>query len=169
MYECTCKSIEPLDMIKRTTFDQNQCMTSYLIYDFRPTYFSYFQKISANSNSHNVKKQVDQYGSITVVKGLKNYKENTASRRDFEKIRSAHFSSKSLSLPSRLTTKIYNITFYCIKIMHSFASFIIFFSFKFVLFTPLLRWSEALIRIKTNLAKKKSPIGIKQVRLWTND
>ena len=52
-----------------------------------------------------------EYGSIPVVKGLKNYKENTASRRDFEKVRSAHFSSKSLGLPSRLTTKIYSITF----------------------------------------------------------
>ena len=42
----------------------------YLIFDFRPTYFSYFQKISANSNSHNGEKQVEPYGSMAVVKGL---------------------------------------------------------------------------------------------------
>ena len=41
-----------------------------LIFDFRPTYFSYLQKISANSNSHNGKKQVEPYGSMPVVKGV---------------------------------------------------------------------------------------------------
>ena len=46
--------IESLDLIKRTTFHQNQFMTCYLIFNFRATYFSYFQKISANSNSHYV-------------------------------------------------------------------------------------------------------------------
>ena len=48
----------------------NEFMTCYLIFDFRPTYFSYFQKISANSNSHNVKKEVEPKDTIPVVKGL---------------------------------------------------------------------------------------------------
>ena len=60
MYECTCKTIESSELINITTFDQNQFMTCYLIFNFRPTYFSYFQKIIANSNSHNVKKQVEK-------------------------------------------------------------------------------------------------------------
>ena len=38
--------IESLKLIKVTTFDQNQFMTFYLIFNFRPTYFSYFQKKS---------------------------------------------------------------------------------------------------------------------------
>ena len=59
--------IKSLDLIKGTTFDLKQFMTCHLIFDFRPTYYSYFQKISANSYSHNVKKQVDPYGSISVV------------------------------------------------------------------------------------------------------
>ena len=33
--------------------------------------FSYFQKITANSNSHNVKKQMDPNGSIPIVQGFK--------------------------------------------------------------------------------------------------
>ena len=64
------ETIESLKLVKITTFDQNQFMTCYLIFDFRSTYFSYFQELSANSNSHNVKKQVEPYGSIPVVKGL---------------------------------------------------------------------------------------------------
>ena len=43
-YECSCKTIESLKLVKITTFDQNQFMTCYLILDLRPTYFSYFQK-----------------------------------------------------------------------------------------------------------------------------
>ena len=45
-------------------------MTCYLILDFRPTYFSYFQKIIAISHSHNVKKEVDPKDPFPVVKGL---------------------------------------------------------------------------------------------------
>ena len=45
-------------------------MTCYLILDFRPTYFSYFQKITAISHSHNVKKEVDPKLAFPVVKGL---------------------------------------------------------------------------------------------------
>ena len=40
-------------LIKINTFNQNQFMTCYLIFNFRPIYFSYFRKITANSNSHN--------------------------------------------------------------------------------------------------------------------
>ena len=61
MYECLCKTIEYLKLIKITTFDQSQFMTCYLIFNFRPTYFSYFQKIIAYSISHNVKKQVEKF------------------------------------------------------------------------------------------------------------
>ena len=46
-------------------------MTCYLILDFRPTYFSYFRKITAISHSHNVKKEVDPKLAFPVVKGLK--------------------------------------------------------------------------------------------------
>ena len=46
-------------------------MTCYLILDFRPTYFSYFQKITAISHSHNVKKEMDPKDPFSVVKGLK--------------------------------------------------------------------------------------------------
>ena len=56
MYESTCKTIESLNLIKIGTFDQNQFMACYLIFNFRPTYFSYFRKIIALSISHNVKK-----------------------------------------------------------------------------------------------------------------
>ena len=49
------ETIESLKLITRTTFDQNQFMTCYLIFNFRPVYFSYFQ-IIAESNSHNVEK-----------------------------------------------------------------------------------------------------------------
>ena len=73
MYECPCKTIESLDLIKRTTFDKNQFMTCYLIFNFRPTFFSYFWKITADSVFHNVKKQVGQKWPFPVVKGLKNY------------------------------------------------------------------------------------------------
>ena len=60
MYEGSCKTIEFLKLVKITTFDQNELMTCYLIFNFRPTYFAYFHKITANSYSHNVKKQVEQ-------------------------------------------------------------------------------------------------------------
>ena len=46
-------------------------MTCYLTLDFRPTYFSYFQKIIAISRSHNVKKEVNPKDAFPVVKGLK--------------------------------------------------------------------------------------------------
>ena len=72
MYECPCKTIESLDLIKRTTFDKNQFMTCYLIFNFRPTFFSYFWKITADSVFHNVKKQVGQKWPFPVVKGLIN-------------------------------------------------------------------------------------------------
>ena len=49
------KTIKTLKLIKIINFDQNEFMTSYLIFNFRPAYFLYFQKIIANSNSHNVK------------------------------------------------------------------------------------------------------------------
>ena len=49
-------------------------MTCYLILDFRPTYFSYFQKITAISHSHNVKKEGDPKDPFPVVKGLKKQK-----------------------------------------------------------------------------------------------
>ena len=57
-------------------------MTCYLILNFRPTYFSYFQKITVISHSHNVKKEGDPKDPFHVVKGLKliskfqNYKFN---------------------------------------------------------------------------------------------
>ena len=70
MYECSCNTMKSLKVIKITTFDQNQFMTCYLIFNFRPTYFSYFRKITVISISHNVKKLVDQKWSIPVVKGL---------------------------------------------------------------------------------------------------
>ena len=70
MYECPCKTIESLDLIKRTTFDKNQFMTCYLIFNFRPTFFSYFWKITADSVFHNVKKQVGQKWPFPVVKEL---------------------------------------------------------------------------------------------------
>ena len=49
---------------------QNQFRTCYLILDFRPTYFSYFQKITAISHAHNVKKEVVPKDPFPVVKGL---------------------------------------------------------------------------------------------------
>ena len=70
MYECTRNTRKSLKVIKITTFDQNQFMTCYLIFNFRPTYFSYFRKITVISISHNFKKLVDQKWSIPVVKGL---------------------------------------------------------------------------------------------------
>ena len=60
MYECTCKMVGFLKLKKMPTFDQNQFLTCYLIFNFRPIYFSYFQKFIAQSISHNVKKQVEQ-------------------------------------------------------------------------------------------------------------
>ena len=86
MYECPCKTIESLDLIKRTTFDKNQFMTCYLIFNFRPTFFSYFWKITADSVFHNVKKQVGQKWPFPVVKGLKFSKNiRRAGRIIFEK------------------------------------------------------------------------------------
>ena len=71
MYECPCKTIESLDLMKRTILDKNQLMTCYLIFNFRPTFFSYFWKITADSVFHNVKKQVGQKWPFPVVKGLR--------------------------------------------------------------------------------------------------
>ena len=71
MYEGKCNMMKSLKVIKVTTFAKNQFMTCYLIFNFRPTYFSYFRKITANSISHNVKKEVGPNGPIPVVKGLK--------------------------------------------------------------------------------------------------
>ena len=45
-----------LKVIKIAIFEQNQFMTCYLIFNFSPTYFSYFRKITVISISHNVKK-----------------------------------------------------------------------------------------------------------------
>ena len=70
MYECTCNTMKSFKVIKITIFDQNQFMTCYLIFNFRPTYFSYFRKTTAISISHNVKKQMVQKWTIPVVKGL---------------------------------------------------------------------------------------------------
>ena len=71
MYKCPCKTVESLDLMKRTIFDKNQFMTCYLIFNFRPTFFSYFWKITADSVFHNVKKQVGQKWPFPVVKGLR--------------------------------------------------------------------------------------------------
>ena len=71
MYECSCNTMKSLKVIKITTFDQNQFMTCYLIFNFRPTYFSYFLKITAISISDNVKKLVDQKWSFPVVKRVR--------------------------------------------------------------------------------------------------
>ena len=71
MYECSCNTMKSLKVIKITTFDQNQFMTCYLIFNFKPTYFSYFRKITAISISHNVKKEVGPNGPFPVVKGLR--------------------------------------------------------------------------------------------------
>ena len=65
-----CNMMKTVNVIK-VSFDQDQFITGYLIFDFRPTYVSYLQKISANSHSHNVKKEVEPSGSIPVVKRLK--------------------------------------------------------------------------------------------------
>ena len=73
MYECSCNTMKSLKVIKITTFDQNQFMTCYLIFNFKPTYFSYFRKITAISISHNVKKEVGPNGPFPVVKGLKEH------------------------------------------------------------------------------------------------
>ena len=70
MYECTCNTMKSLKVIKITIFDQNQFMTCYLIFNFRPTFFSYFRRIIAISVCHNVKKQMVQKWTIPVVKGL---------------------------------------------------------------------------------------------------
>ena len=70
MYECSCNTMKSLKVIKITTFDQNQFMTCYLILNFKPTYFSYFRKITAISISHNVKKEVGPNGPFPVVRGL---------------------------------------------------------------------------------------------------
>ena len=70
MYECSCNTMKSLKVIKITTFDQNQFMTCYLIFNFKPTYFSYFRKITAISISHNVKKEVGPNGPFPVVRGL---------------------------------------------------------------------------------------------------
>ena len=43
------------DYCKTIAFDKDKFMT-YLIFNFKPTYFSYFHKIIAYFNSHNVKK-----------------------------------------------------------------------------------------------------------------
>ena len=64
------KTIKTLKLIKIINVVQNQFMTFYLIFNFRLAYFLYFQKIIANSNYHNVKKQLEQKRSIPVVKGL---------------------------------------------------------------------------------------------------
>ena len=69
MYKCICYTMKSFKEINITTFSQNQFMTCYLIFNFRPTYFSYFRKITANS--HNVKKEVGPNGPIPVVKGLR--------------------------------------------------------------------------------------------------
>ena len=70
MYDCTCNMMKSSKVIKVTTFAQNQFMICYLIFNFRPTYYSYFRKITALSISHNVRKLVDQKWSFPVVKGL---------------------------------------------------------------------------------------------------
>ena len=69
MYECACKTIESLNVIK-ITFGQNQFITYYIMFNFRRTYFAHFQNISANSDPYKVKKQVEQKRSIPVVNGL---------------------------------------------------------------------------------------------------
>ena len=43
-------------LLTTNTFHQNQFLTFYLIFNFRLTYFSYFQKITTDSYSHIVKK-----------------------------------------------------------------------------------------------------------------
>ena len=53
-----------------TTFAQNKFMTCYLIFNFKPAYFSYFRKITATSISHNVKKEMGPKEPFPVVKGL---------------------------------------------------------------------------------------------------
>ena len=44
MYECKFNTMKSLKVIKIATFDQNEFMTCYLIFNFRPTFFSYFSK-----------------------------------------------------------------------------------------------------------------------------
>ena len=73
MNKCTCDTMKSLKVIKITTLNQNIFMT-YLIFNFKPTYFSYFRKITAFSISHNVKKEVGPNGPFPVVKGLKKSK-----------------------------------------------------------------------------------------------
>ena len=71
MYECKFNTMKSLKVIKIATFDQNEFMTCYLIFNFNPTYFSYFRKITAIPIPHNVKKEVGPNGPFPVVKGLR--------------------------------------------------------------------------------------------------
>ena len=54
MYECSCKTIETLKLVKIKTFDQNQFMTCHLIFNLRPTCFSNSETITAISICRNV-------------------------------------------------------------------------------------------------------------------
>ena len=51
---------------KNNNFDQNQFKTCYLIYNFRPTYFSYLQKIIAYSN------KIQIYAVCILLNNLRN-------------------------------------------------------------------------------------------------
>ena len=99
MYECPCKTIESLDLIKRTTFDKNQFMTCYLIFNFRPTFFSYFWKITADSVFHNVKKQVGQKWPFPVVKGL------TTDKKSMQNMKSENHTFKSARVSDEIFQK----------------------------------------------------------------
>ena len=95
-----------LKLVKITIFDQNQFMTCYLIFDFRPTYFSYFQKITAISHSHNVKKEVDPKDPFPVVKGLS----VTMSATKKSAFKSANFFQKLSELLTVLTPLFFGIS-----------------------------------------------------------
>ena len=62
--------MDSLKVIKITTFDRNQFMTCYLIFNIKPTYFSYFRKITAISISHNVKKRGGSKWALSRCQGV---------------------------------------------------------------------------------------------------
>ena len=73
LYECTFNTMKSLKMIKITSFDQNHFMTCYLIFNFRPIYFSYFRNITAISISHYVKKSSGPKVVLTRSQGVNTY------------------------------------------------------------------------------------------------
>ena len=86
LYECLCKMTESLKL----STESINVLLSY--FPFQINLFLVFQKISANSNSHNVKKEVEPKDTISVVKGLMSashlyFKPNWREKSGFKKQR----------------------------------------------------------------------------------